>query len=168
VRDIEPRSASGDTYSSQYIHTRIALPVDISFNLADGVNLLIDDKNYMADSSGIIRLKIPAGDHKVEAITPIGIRTGERLVFDRWSDAYTSTVGQKELRRNICLERPSTYSAIYRKQYFLNLTTPDGQMSGSEWFDAGSKITIAMRVPMSGAAGLLGGAWVFDHWHRRL
>jgi len=161
VADVEPRAASGNIADSHRFHARISLPVDLSLSLTRGASVRIDDRYCQADSDGNIRLKIPAGSHYVEAYTPIYMGSGERDVFERWSD------GSTEAKRNLILPRPSSYSATYKKQYYLNVTSPIVKVGGSGWYDAGSTVNIAMpatSVPMYGWLGTLGGKIVFDHW----
>jgi len=60
-----------------------------------------------------------------------------------------------------------THSFSYSDQYYLDVSSPYGTVSGSSWYDVGSTATFSVaptEVPMPGAMGLLGAKYVFNHW----
>jgi hypothetical protein len=62
-----------------------------------------------------------------------------RYVFDSWSD------GSKQSNRTLLVaEYDSTIVGHYRPQYFLNVTSPFGQTSGSGWYEANTTVTFSV------------------------
>ena len=60
---------------------------------------------------------------------------GARLVFTGWDDGAASST------RTI-IDKPGTYTAQFKKQYFLSVNSPYGETFGSGWYDAGATANI--------------------------
>jgi hypothetical protein len=58
-----------------------------------------------------------------------------RAVFEQWNVTSASSTLQMPISGDVCL------LAIYRKQYYLNVTSPLGQASGAGWYDESSTAT---------------------------
>lgn len=158
--DLEPRVTSGNISDSYNYHSYVGLPLTITFNLTRDAGILIDDQEYIAANSGTLQLKIPAGEHTIKIITPVGYGV-ERKLFIEWDDKA------KEPERKINLTQPSSYSATYKKQYYLKLWTSYGKTNGTGWYDSGTIAEISITpisIPMMNSLGILSGTMIFDHW----
>ncbi|MEM3448090.1 MAG: hypothetical protein QXP38_04305 [Nitrososphaerota archaeon] len=160
IVDIEPRAPLGNLIDSLKYHTCIALPVNVSFNLVGGATVTIDDMPYPMPY-GTLDVTLVAGTHVFKASTLVNTSKGERYVFEQWGD------GSREASRKVFVDRPSKYSATYKKQYYLNVTSPIGEVKGSGWYDSGSTANIMLSetsAPMQGWLGILGGRIAFNRW----
>ncbi|MBS7622759.1 hypothetical protein KEJ39_03680, partial [Candidatus Bathyarchaeota archaeon] len=82
-------------------------------------------------------------------------------VLDEWGDGF------KESARAVYLEKPTSHTMAYKKQFLLTLITPKATAQGFGWYDKGSSAVISLSpasIPMEGIMGFLGGKEIFDHW----
>jgi hypothetical protein len=77
-------------------------------------------------------------------------------VFTQWDDGTTS------LQRQILVEDDIVLTAIYRKQYFVNATSPYGTVQGSGWYDEDSTATVLLQPNMMGREGVIFAYWTGD------
>ena len=160
ILDLEPRATSGKISDSNNYHSYVDLPLTLTFNLTRDAGILIDDQEYIADNSGKLQLKIPAGEYVIKIITPVG-HGNEKELFIEWNDKI------KEPERKINLTEPCSYSATYKKQYYLKLWTSYGKTNGTGWYDSGTitKISVSpISVPIINSLNVLSGTMIFDHW----
>jgi len=71
--------------------------------------------------------------HSIAAKETVPGEEGIRYVFESWSDGNTA------LSRTITVVGPTTYTANYKTQYHLTVTSDYGNVEGEEWYDEGSK-----------------------------
>jgi len=82
----------------------------------------------------------------VKAITPISVGPGARLVFAGWSGDVSSA----ETSLSIEVSSPLTVKALWRRQFYVNVTTPMGTAEGSGWYDEGRQATISIDETVKG------------------
>jgi hypothetical protein len=76
-------------------------------------------------------------------------------VFLKWSDGYNSNI------RNITMDENIELYALFKPQYYLNVTSDVGKPTGSRWYDSNSKAEFYIN-PLSGLFLLKS----FDHWSK--
>jgi hypothetical protein len=89
---------------------------------------------------------------------------GARLVFDAW---YLNTHRLEAEPRTITLNGPVTVEGRYRKEYYLNVTSPVGKTNGTGWYEEDGVASFSVdvnTVPAEGALGLLGLNRSFVQW----
>lgn len=66
----------------------------------------------------------------------------------------------------ITMDQPYTATAVYHKQYYVEVKSDYGNPTGTGWYDEGSKATLQVEneVPTHDTWQALGGKLVFDHW----
>jgi hypothetical protein len=78
---------------------------------------------------------------------------GVRKIFTQWSDGSTDDP------RTITVTGSATYTAYWKTQYQLTISSSDGGTTnpapGSSWYDSGSSVSVT-AIPSSG--------YKFDHW----
>ena len=103
-------------------------------------------------------LVVPQADVQVKSIS-----SQERLVLTDWSAGY------RLITNGYALEVTSdmTLTAVYANQFFVNVTSPFGQVSGSGWYNQGSNVSVKVTpysIPAQGVLGLLHVGTVFEGW----
>jgi hypothetical protein len=89
---------------------------------------------------------------------------GKRTVFKGW---YVNDLKQTGNPFEYTVAAPANLTARFTVMYYVNASSPLGQVSGSGWHDAGSSVEIAVEpsyVPVEGFLGYLGFGTSFDHW----
>ena len=114
----------------------------------------LDQESQWVDSNEFIN---------ITAISPSNLVVNEsRLIFNRW----TEFPNEKSLTLTIYMEKPQTVTANWNEQYYLNIVSPVGGVSGDGWYDDGSisEISVLSRyVPMD-FFGIFGLGYDFSHW----
>jgi len=87
----------------------------------------------------------------------VDIAQGVRSKFTGWSGDVTGTSIPIELT----MTGPKTVMAQWGKQYYVSVSSPVGQATGSGWYDEGSTATVNVESPV--AAGY-GSKYVFQKW----
>jgi hypothetical protein len=100
-----------------------------------------DDQAFRTGSSGEITLNATRGEHTISVPPVIMMGNTARAVFEQWNVTSASSTLQVSISSDICL------LAIYRKQYYLNVTSPLGQASGAGWYDESSNATFRVTPP---------------------
>lgn len=73
--------------------------------------------------------------HTLAAPQTYSVSQGTRIVFTNWDD------GNSQSTRTV-LDEPGTYTAQFKTQYLLTVSSPYGGTFGSGWYDKGSTATI--------------------------
>jgi len=94
-----------------------------------------DGQAFRTGSSGEITLNATRGEHTISVPPVIMMGNTARAVFEQWNVTSASSTLQMPISGDVCL------LAIYRKQYYLNVTSPLGQASGAGWYDESSTAT---------------------------
>ncbi len=98
----------------------------------------------------------------------------ERLAFDGWyvnSQLVNEGPGcltcKIEKPTTFIVNGPMTIEGRYRKEYYLNVSSPIGETKGSGWYPGRSTASFSIdrtEVPAEGPLGLLGLSWTFVRW----
>jgi hypothetical protein len=101
-----------------------------------------DGQAFRTGPSGDIMLNATRGERNLSVPPVIMIGNTARAVFKQWNVTSTSPTLQLPMSSDLCLV------AIYRKQYYLNVTSPLGQISGAGWYDENSTATFRVTPPI--------------------
>jgi hypothetical protein len=113
-----------------------------------------DGQAFRTGPSGEVTLNATRGDHIISVPPVIMVGSTARAVFEQWNATSASSTLKLPISRDVCL------LAIYRKQYYLNVTSPLGQASGTGWYDEASTATFGVTPPIVTDNG----AHVFIGW----
>jgi len=103
-------------------------PVTITSNVAEA-SITVDG---MTSGGGVFNWEKDS-THSVAVKEVVPGKEGVRYVFESWSDGNTAP------SRTITVAGPMTYTANYKTQYYLTITSEHGNVEGEEWYDEGSK-----------------------------
>jgi hypothetical protein len=101
-----------------------------------------DGQALRTGSTGEITLNVTRGEHTISVSPVIMMGNTARAVFEQWNVSSASSTLQVAISGDVCL------LAIYRKQYYLNVTSPMGQASGAGWYDENSTATFRVTPPI--------------------
>jgi hypothetical protein len=108
---------------------------------------------YLQDDS-----MIPQADVQMKPIN-----SQERFMLTGWLGGYV-TIPNGE---GLVVASDMTLTAVYSHQFFVNVTSPFGQVSGSGWYNQGSMASLEVTpnsIPAQGLLGLLHVRTVFEGW----
>jgi hypothetical protein len=120
------------------------------------LTFLIDGAQHTTDQAGHFEMESLRGTHIVLAPPVLYDGNVTRLVFTQWDDSNTSTL------RQVTLENDTTLTAIYRRQYYLTVTSPYGTPLGSGWYDENSTATILVQPPIVAQESVAFSRWISD------
>jgi hypothetical protein len=140
--------------------------VEIRFQLsavhsdAEGAVIIIDGTPYVYEQLPRSFTWRVGSTHTIDANSSVTGGAGKRYVWTSWSNAdqiKSQTIG---------VTRAMTYTAVFRTQYLLTVSSPVGNPQGSGWYDEGSNATFSVTSPSlaEGLLGILGGNRIFDRW----
>jgi hypothetical protein len=127
------RDISIDVTDSFSAHVIIGYP---------NANLEFDGQASRTGTSGDITLNATRGEHNLSVPPVIMMGNTTRAVFEQWNVTSASSTLQLPMSSDLCL------LAIYRKQYYLNVTSSLGQISGAGWYDENSTATFLVTPPI--------------------
>lgn len=93
---------------------------------------------------------------KVIAYKIVNISNSERLVFVKWVGSYNSS--SCELK--ILVDGPKILKALWKTQFYVNVSSPIGEATGSGWYDKDAYANISIKPTTMGF--LI--REVFDKW----
>jgi hypothetical protein len=140
--------------------------VEIRFQLsgvhsdAEGAVIIIDGAPYSYQQLPRSFTWRVGSTHTIDANGLVTGGSGKRYVWTTWSNA-------SQIRsQTIDVTRPMTYTAVFRTQYLLTVSSPVGNPQGSSWYDESSTATFSVTSPSraEGLLGILGGNHIFDRW----
>ncbi len=99
--------------------------------LVPNSDFIVDSKDYPVHSTGQLQVEMSPGFHSY-GVPETVYQNNTRFLFVQWDDSNISTV------RSITITENTTLSALYRVQYFVNVTSPTSTTAGSGWYDANS------------------------------
>lgn len=121
----------------------------------------LNGTEYFTDANKRFRIILRAGA-VVNLTVPTVIYRAKNIrdSFIYWDDGITSN------ERHIKVSENQNISAIYKRQYYLTVTSPYGVTSGSGWYDEGSTAIISVNdiEQAEGVMGRLGASYKFSHW----
>jgi ribosomal protein S27AE len=141
------------------------------------VDFVVDGVHYTA-KQGYTELPVYSGQHTVEVPMFIYSGKGVREAFEGWREIdptahevvrYLPNVRQVNVRKPQGSAYGERYDlwAAYVRQYYLNLTSPFGTVSGGGWYNASSTAHFSIdpvQFRSEGILGLLGAKTNFAHW----
>lgn len=148
----------GSTSDVEFV-IRVATALNLQLNVPNAVSVLVDGKNQ---GQGSVSVSLVVGNHNVSIPDIVQLDNGTRIKFEKWSDGVTQE------NRTIQLNQDITLEAIYQRQYYLTLISPEVNVTGMGWYNADSVANISAppRIrPMNGLLGILGGNWKFQDWY---
>lgn len=117
------------------------------------VTLLVDGSLRTVPSLGNVQFEISRGSHSILVMPVIPLNSTARFVFTQWNDGATSP------QKDILVENDTMFTAIYRRQYFVNASSPYGIVQGSGWYDDNTTATIQLQPNILGKEAV-----IFAHW----
>ncbi len=104
---------------------------------------------------------VDAGTTSYAAITPTTVSgtTGTQYVFTNWSGDAS---GSSSPSNAIVMDSPKTAIASWKTQFYLNVTSPYGIVSGMGWYDSGNVGFAALNA--STIPGAIGTQYLFTSW----
>ena len=121
----------------------------------------VGDRHAVTDCNGAAHLLLPWGVYSISIPPFIPLGNGTRAAFEGWSDGESSSMRVVALGNNLTLR------ATYVIQNRMEVISPYGATTGGGWYLQNTVATVSLvstAVPLLGAAGWLGGRYVFDHW----
>lgn len=94
----------------------------------------------------------------------VNLAPGSRLIFDGW---YLNSKKLTTEPTTVIVDGPITLQGRYRTEYYLNVTSPIGNTSGSGWYARGSVVSFTIdtsSIAGEGFLGLLGLKHSFARW----
>jgi len=86
---------------------------------------------------------------QVTATSPSNvIDNASRLVFTNWSGDYNS----ESASITLTMTRPFTVNANWKAQFYVNIISPPGSVTGAGWYDVGAQATISAQSPIQVSA----------------
>jgi uncharacterized repeat protein (TIGR02543 family) len=102
-----------------------------------------------------------AGSSAYAAISPTTVAgtTGTQYVFTGWSGDANGTSSPSNA---IIMNGPKTATANWKTQYYLNVSSVNGTVGGSGWYDSGTNATATLgSLTVDGATGT---RYIFTNW----
>ena len=132
--------------------------IELTINSAYPVPITLDG---VIQGSDVSVFELNPGRHTFSVPETVQIRTGTRLKFENWSDGVTAS------NRTEYLSRDATFTAMYVLQYSLILVSPEVNVTGIGWYNAGTSAALfaPASAPMGGILGLIGARWIFQGWY---
>jgi hypothetical protein len=115
--------------------------------------IVFDGVSYTVSVFGELRLQTTRGIHIIEVQPIFYVDNMTRKVFVQWEDATVSDP------RTIVLSTDTQVSAVYQTQYFVNMSTPYGEATGSGWYDNGSTVVANVQPIILQQPSV-----IFSHW----
>lgn len=160
-----PKSSSGtDTvyYQTSYPKRDFTVyennKIELTINSAYPIPITLDG---IAQGPDVSVFELDPGQHTFSVPESIQLKADSRLKFESWSDGSTAPNRTEYLTGN------ATFTAIYVTQYSLTLLSPEVNVTGAGWYDAGTPATFSAlsSAPMRGILGFLGARWLFQGWY---
>jgi uncharacterized repeat protein (TIGR02543 family) len=101
------------------------------------------------------------GSSQFAAVTPLTVdgTPGVRQVFTGWSGDASGTTSPSNA---IIMNGNKNATANWKTQYYLNVTSVNGTVGGSGWYDSGTNATATINS--STVAGATGTRYIFTNW----
>jgi hypothetical protein len=127
------RNVSIDVTDSFSTHVIIGYP---------NATVEFDNQTFRTGPSGQITLNATRGQHILSVPLVMKIGNSARAVFEEWNVTSASSTLQLSISRDVSL------LAVYRRQYYLNVTSPLGRTSGTGWYDENSAAEFRVTPPI--------------------
>ncbi|MCP8307244.1 MAG: hypothetical protein H3Z53_03685 [archaeon] len=137
-----PGAESGDAVATATITVQVGITVTTS---PSGLSIVVDSVTYTAPQTFNW---VPGSTHSIGTTSPQSGGTGIQYVWTSWSDGGAIT-------HNIVVPSTSTtYTANFKTQYYLTVTSAYDSPTGEGWYDSGSTASSSVTSPVSGGAGI--------------
>ena len=124
--------------SSSIIDVEVDARLSINAHFPNQNIVTVDASTYTTDSNGIVVLTVPGGTYSVGVAPVLSFTSGTRYVFDGWNTGST----QDPL--SVFVQDNTNLDAIYETQYYLNVASSYGTVSGSDWYKADNSASFSV------------------------
>lgn len=165
--NLEKREFQGDIKiltsmesSNKFIYLGSLRPPTANLTIATGfpdIPIKVDGSRHFTDPDGQLILNLTDSLHKIELEKIIEFNNGTRLYFRGWSGDFgneTSIIVSPNTRH---------LTAIYVRQFFIEVDSEMGNISGEGWHDENSLIQLRVREQIIGGENRR--IYMFDGWH---
>lgn len=97
---------------------------------------------------------------RVAVLTPIEENAGTRYKFDKWIGAQMRENTNAALAL-VYMDSPKMIEATWITQYKLAVSSPYGQVTGSNWYDKDQTALFSVNSPIEGSEGI---RYIFSSW----
>ena len=112
--------------------------VTITTDVLDGTKVLVDGTAHPAPYTTYWE---KGASHEISAPSPQNVGGDKRYVFQSWSDQGAQT-------HTVSVTSPTTFTAKYKAQFYLNVHSSHGNPKGSGWYDAGAVAQFSVESPV--------------------
>jgi len=106
------------------------------------VTVEFDGQSFRTGPNGEIALNATQGEHILSLPPLIMIGNAARMIFQQWNVTSASSTLHLQVLRDVSV------LAVYRKQYYLNITSLLGETSGEGWYDENATATFRVISPV--------------------
>mgnify|MGYP002153772303 CR=1 FL=1 len=106
------------------------------------VPVQFDAESFRTGTFGEVTANATPGEHLITVPPVIMLGNASRAVFQQWNDTLSGPTLHLTLSGDLAL------LAIYRRQYYLNVTSPFGQTNGSGWYDENAVAQFHVTPPL--------------------
>jgi pimeloyl-ACP methyl ester carboxylesterase len=126
--------------SNQYL-VRVATTNQVRFHITGLVpnsSIILDKIAYDIPTDGEVQFNISVGTHNV--VIPSVIEQPNRTYsFAKWSD------GDRSTNRTVNLQDDALLTTFYQTQYYVQVTSPFGTVTGTGWHEANSTVEPSLQ-----------------------
>jgi uncharacterized repeat protein (TIGR02543 family) len=137
-----------DSYAGE-----LALFIMATFDISITASLTIDGTTYSPGQIPVSFLWLPGSVHECEVPSVANSGIGTQYVFTSWSDGDTSLLRT--------FSTGGKYTANYKTQYYLTVTSDYGDPAGEGWYDEGTTAWTGSAEPVITADGT---RYIFLNW----
>ncbi|HEX9973858.1 MAG TPA: cohesin domain-containing protein [bacterium] len=114
------------------------ISVTITTNVLNGTNVLVDGTTHSAPYTTYWE---KGASHEISAPSPQNAGSNKRYAFQSWSDQEAQT-------HTVSVTAPTTFTANYNSQFYLNLQSSHGNPKGTGWYNAGAVAQFSVESPV--------------------
>ena len=118
----------GDGITDVIIEVTDSCAITLILGYGD-VRVELDGAAFLTGTDGKVTINASAGEHTISVPTMIMTGNMSRAIFQQWN----STLSTPTVR--LLVSHDLSLVAVYRRQYYLNITSPFGQAAGTGWYD---------------------------------
>jgi hypothetical protein len=127
--------------------------VTVMVRYAD-IAVQFDGQTFRTGANGDVSINSTRGEHLISTPLTITFDNKSRAIFRQWNTTASSSNLPLSISSDVCL------LAVYQTQYYLDVTSPLGEASGSGWYDEGSIAHIQVEPVLVSQ----GKTYVFAGW----